>query len=261
MSYENAKLVLSGGVASTPFLHEIFELAGTDTPQIVFDGSPCVSQESLDKKQKMWKRVCEDFRIPEPRWIQDDVNEPLSRGKTNALLDNADVLYVTGGASRKAISQWNEAGLTQDTRDRVLDGHITAAGGSAGAMIWFGVGMSDSEFYDVKPGNHWDYKETEESSFFDSWVIAHSTDKDNLGRDKQVEFANFLRHRDGEWNYGVGIDTCAALICMDGIAQVRDITPLSRVGQGFGANVYLYFDSIREPRKLSDGDIIPLDRM
>ncbi|MBI3889829.1 hypothetical protein HY312_04660 [Candidatus Saccharibacteria bacterium] len=177
MSYENAKLVLSGGVASTPFLHEIFELAGTDTPQIVFDGSPCVSQESLDKKRKMWKHVCEEFQLPEPRWIQDDVSEPLSCGKTNALLDNADVFYVTGGASRKAISQWNKAGLTKDIKDRVLDGHVTA------------------------------------------------------------------------------------LVCIDGIAQVRDITPLSRVGQGFGANVYLYFDSIREPRKLCDGDLIPLNQM
>jgi hypothetical protein len=261
MSYENAKMVLSGGVASTPFLHEIFEAAGTDTPQIAFDGSPCVTQESLDKKRKLWKGVCERFLLPEPLWLQDYVDEPLSRGKTNALIDKADVLYVTGGASRKGITQWHEAGVTDDIKEHVSSGALTVAGGSAGGMIWFDTGLSDSESYDVADGDNWDYIPVKEASFFESWVMAHYTDTDNLGREKKTEFANFLRQHDGEWKYAVGIDTCAAIVCIGGIAHVRDITPPSMADKGYGNNVHLYFDSIREPRKLSDGDLIPMDRL
>jgi|GEM_PF-5908672 len=254
-------MVLSGGVASAPFLHELFEVADTDTPQIVFDGSACVAQESLIKKRKSWEQVSIDFNIPEPLWVQDCVDDTLSRGKINALLDRADVLYVTGGANRKTITQWNEAGATKDIKERVNQGDVVASGGSAGAMIWFNTGLSDSNFYDVKEGENWEYEAVQEAALFDSWVMAHHTDTDNLGRNKRTLFADFLRQRDGEWNYAVGIDTCAALVCIDGIAQVRDITPASRANDGFGANIYIYFDSVREPHKLSDGDLIPLNRM
>lgn len=259
MSYEDAKLALSGGVASTPFLCEVFELAGTETPQIAFDGSPCVSQESLDKKRKMWQEVCQMFLMPEPIWLQDYVDEPLTRSKTNAILDTADVLYVTGGASRRAITVWTDAGVSDDILERVYSGDITAAGGSAGAMIWFEAGLSDSEFYDVREGENWEYVKVREAALFDAWVIAHYSDRDNLGRDKQSMFESFLRDQNSKWNYAIGIDTCAALICAGGLAQVRDITPASRAGQGLGANVYIHYDSLREPHKLHDGDTIPLN--
>lgn len=263
MSISNSerKMVLSGGIASGSFLDELFEAADTDTPQILFDGSACVAQNSLIKKRKTWRTIAEDLHIPEPIWLQDYTDDYLSRGKTNALLDKADILYVAGGASRKAITQWNDAGITQDIKQRVNSGDVVASGASAGAMIWFNTGLSDSNFYDVADGKHWDYEAVKEAAMFDSWVIAHHADQDNLGRNKQTLFADFLSQREGEWNYGIGIDTCAALVCIDGIAQVKDITPPSRRDKGFGANVYIYFDSLQEPRKLSDGDLIPLGRL
>lgn len=258
MSHLERKLVLSGGIASPPFMQELFELAGTNTPQMVFDGSPCVLQDSLDKKRKTWNTAAAQFGIPQPLWLQDYVDEPLSRGRVNALLDRADALYVTGGASRNAMARWNESGVTQDMFDRVDAGDIVASGGSAGAMVWFNKGLSDSEYYDVPDGEHWDYKPVQESALFDTWVMAHYTDKDNLGRDKQAQFTEFLKQYAGEWNYALGIDTCAALVCIGGIAQVRDITPLSRRGEGFGASIYLYLNGLETPRKLDDGDVIPL---
>lgn len=258
-SYEDRKLVLSGGVASTPLMHEIFDVVGTSTPRIVFDGSPSVTQESFDKKRKMWNLVAAEFGMPEPLWLQDYVDEPLSRSKTNALLDNADVLYVTGGASRKTIAQWNEATITDDIKARVESGEITAAGGSAGAMIWFGVGVSDSESYDVQGGQSWEYQSVREAALFDAWVIAHYSDSDNLGRDKRATFTDFLRRHRGEWSNAIGLDTCAALVCIGGIAHVRDITPQSKIGEGLGASVYLHSqDNIEQPNKLYDGDLMPL---
>ncbi len=261
MSIHERKMVLSGGVISAPLFDEIFDLAGTDTPQLVIDGSPCVTQESLDNKRRTWKKIAEDKNIPEPLMIQDYADEPLSRDRANALLDRADVLYVTGGASRNAINRWNEAGLTTDMRERVDSGDVVASGGSAGAMIWFNVGFSDSNYYDVEKGEHWDFEPVEEAKMFGSWVMAHYSDTDNLGRSKQALFSSFLHEHEGEWEYAVGIDTYAALVCVSGLAHVRSLLPQTQEYKDYLANVHLYVDDESNPSRLSDGDVIPMHGM
>lgn len=261
MSYSERKMVLSGGALSPQVLHEVFELAGTETPQLAIDASPCVSQTSFETKRKTWRTFSELFHFPEPLWLQDEIDEPLSRDRVSAVLDRADALYVMGGASRKAISQWNESGATVDIATRVDEGSLVAAGSSAGAMIWFANGLSDSNSYDVPRGRRWQYEAVEEASMFDAWVMAHHADTDEFGRDKQSLFAAYLQEHRGEWNYAVGIDSYAALVCVDGLAQVRNVTPQSRADWGLRAQVALYTERMTQPYMLSDGDSIPLSEL
>ena len=197
MSYSERKMVLSGGVLAPALFEEVFELAETEIPQFAIDVSPCVSQTSLDAKRAAWKLYSEMYDFPEPLWLQNYVDEPLSKGRVEASLDRADVLYVTGGASRKAIEQWCEVGITSDIVDRVEEGSLVAAGGSAGAMIWFDVGLSDSDSYYAKNGQSWEYQPIKEAGVFGAWVMAHYADDDALGRSKRELFDAFLSEQEG----------------------------------------------------------------
>lgn len=261
MSYSERKMVLSGGVLAPALFEEVFALTDTDAPQFAVDVSPCVSQTSLDAKRAAWKIYSEMYDFPEPLWLQDHVDEPLLKGRVAASLDRADVLYVSGGASRKAISQWQEADVVDDITARVDEGALVAAGGSAGAMIWFDVGLSDSDSYYAREGRPWDYRPVEEAGVFKAWVMAHYADEDTLGRSKRELFDTFLSEQEGAWEYAVGIDTYAALVCVDGLARVRNLTPPSRADWGLSAQVALYSSESTEAIRLSDGDTIPLSSL
>lgn len=251
-------MVLSGGVLAPALFEEVFALADTNAPQFAIDASPCVTQASLDAKRAAWKVYSEMYDFPEPLWLQDYVDDSLSKGRVAASLDRADVLYVSGGASRKAIEQWHEARVVSDIVDRVDEGSLVAAGGSAGAMIWFDVGLSDSDSYYAKNDQPWEYRAVEETGMFGAWVMAHYADKDAFGRSKQELFDQFLSEQEGAWEYAVGIDTYAALVCAAGLARVRNLTPPSRADWGLSAQVALYSHESANVTRLSDGDTIPL---
>ena len=253
MSYERAKLVLSGGLLSRSFFSEIYELAGTDTPIVAVDTSPRVTQEDYDSTRAAWAKAFSNLGLPDPLWMQEGVDDALTQDRVRSFLDRADVLLVTGGGTKQAFERWQAAGVTGEILARVKEGDVVAAGGSAGAMIWFSRGFSDSMQYGAPESTFWEYIVTPGAALFPSWVTAHHGDTDDLGRSRRQGFMNALGEHDGEWNTAVGIDTNAALVCFRGIIRVRNVTVSGQLGDG---KVYLYSPTATVPRMLSDGDTI-----
>ena len=208
-----------------------------------------------DKTRAAFTAAFETLELPPPVWLQNSITDPLTKESLERGLDQADVLLVTGGATKQAYEKWRANDIMDDILGRVKSGDIVAAGGSAGAMIWFSQGYSDSLMYDVPEGDPWDYVLAQGSGLFKSWVTAHHTDIDNQGRDRCQGFIDALQTHQGNWEQAVGIDTGAALICLNGIATVKDISiPKKPVDH----DVYIYGAELGKPRILTQGDTIDL---
>ncbi len=258
MSFENTKLAISGGLAKPPFFEAIYELAGTDQPNIAFDMSPSVTQADYDAARTMFTAGLKRLGLPEPIWLQNSAADTLTKDSLESGLENADVFFVNGGATKLCFEKWQAADLTDDIVERVSSGSIVGAGGSAGAMIWFAQGYSDSMMYDVPGGNDWDYVIAQGAGLFNSWVTAHHTDIDNQGRDRQRGFVETLERNRGMWQRAIGLDTGASLICANGIATVKDVSVPERPADH---DVYIYDEAIEQPRVLRHGDTISLKQL
>ncbi len=258
MSFKNTKLAISGGLAKPPFFEAIYELAGTDQPNIAFDMSPSVTQANYDAARTMFTASFERLGLPAPTWLQSSATDQLTKDSLRRGLEKADVLFVNGGATKLCYEKWQAAGLTNEIVERVRSGSIVGAGGSAGAMIWFAQGYSDSMMYDVPEGNHWDYVVAQGAELFKSWVTAHHTDIDSQGRDRRRGFVETLERYKGMWSRAIGIDTGAALICVNGIATVKDVSVPERPADH---DVYMYDEAIERPRILRHGDTISLKEL
>lgn len=258
MSFENTRLALSGGLAKPPFFESIYELAGTEHPVIAFDMSPCVTKENYDASRTMFTAGLRRLGLPTPIWLQSSVTDRLTKGSLEHGLEKADVLFVNGGATKRAYEKWQEADVADYIVERIFSGSIVGAGGSAGAMIWFSKGYSDSRMYDVPEGDYWDYVVAQGAGMFRSWVTAHHTDIDNQGRNRRQGFEAMLQQNEGSWNRAIGLDTGASLICFNGIATVKDISTPDRPADH---DVYVYDAGSGQPQVLKNGDTIRLSEL
>lgn len=255
MSFEHAKMIITGGYASSVYFDVIRELTGKEDPVIAFDTSPRVTQENYNSTRKAFTDAFVRLKLPEPIWLQDDVSQPLTPNSLARGLEKADALLVTGGATKHAYEKWQAAGITHHIIERVINGDIVAAGGSAGAMIWFSQGYSDSMMYEVAEGSDWNYIVTPGVGLFRSWVTAHHTDTDTLGKNRREGFIAVLEENSGQWEQAIGLDTGAALVCSKGIACVKDITLPSNPADH---NVYVYGSDLAAPVILAEGDSLSL---
>lgn len=128
---------------------QVFELAKTKTPTILYLGTPSYDSESIFNIQT------EGFRDAGCNIIRLDLSE-VPNGKSpkiypsydeiEAQMSVADVIQVSGGNTLYAIHRWQELGvdlLLKELASREMDGPVFC-GGSAGAICWFAEGVSDS---------------------------------------------------------------------------------------------------------------------
>ena len=149
------------------------------------------------------------------------------------------------------------AGLADHLVERVRTGDFIATGGSAGAMIWFTQGYSDSMMYEVPSGDPWEYVMSGGAGLFKSWVTAHHSDIDDQGRSRTEGFRTLLENSAG-WEKAIGLDTAAALVCINGIATVKNVSAESKPATH---DVYLYNSFNMKPLVLQDGDTIALSEL
>jgi len=147
------KIVCTGRGASLSNIPKIraqvFELAKTKTPTILYLGTPSYDKESIfDIQTKGFKDAgCEIVRLDlsEVPIGESPIIYP-SYDEIEAQMSRADVIQVSGGNTLYAIHRWQELGvdlILKDLASRGNDGPVFC-GGSAGAICWFAEGVSDS---------------------------------------------------------------------------------------------------------------------
>lgn len=211
---------MSGGVISKYTLDTAIQVSGSEHPRIVVDTSPKLSPEEHAESVASTLGFFDKFGLNPPTFLNIESTKP---GANEALVDNlrtADILMVTGGSTLRAYQRWQQAGVTEVINDRVSRGQLVGFGASAGAMIWFQNGLSDSLQYEHSGDEPWQYVDAPGAGIVPAWVTAHYSDTDEFGRVRSDEFAQFLSKHPNEWNRAVGIDTDAAIISINGLAIV-----------------------------------------
>ena len=67
----------------------------------------------------------------------------------NRKVDNADIIYVSGGNTKAMMEKWQKTGVDEKLREAYREGKVLS-GLSAGAICWFEYGNSDSESYETE---------------------------------------------------------------------------------------------------------------
>jgi dipeptidase E len=156
----------------------------------------------------------------------------------NSLVEEADVVVISGGNTLFATDRWHRIGLVPLLRDAMQRGTVLT-GGSAGAICWFDAGHSDSWDPDsykqtmakafepaegedqptdeasVAPGGDekakpWSYIRCPCLGFLPGLVCPHHDKVQSNGVLRAADFDGMLKRHPGE--RGICIDHFAALV-------------------------------------------------
>lgn len=146
-------------------------------------------------------------------------------------LEKADIVLGSGGNTLYAVRRWEESGLAALLKERLADtakAPLILAGGSAGAIIWFTSGHSDSadpstyvmpmlkaaqKGEPVPPSSGWSYIRVHGLALLPGMVCPHY-DRAQSGNDvvRRDDFVKMLKRHPTE--RGIGIDHYAALVLL-----------------------------------------------
>lgn len=83
------------------------------------------------------------------------ISKTYSQAEIDSLFNEADIIYVGGGDTEELLKRWYEFNIDKAIQKAYKNGKILT-GISAGTIIWFQYGFSDSDFF--KNPDNWDYK-------------------------------------------------------------------------------------------------------
>ncbi len=120
--------------------------------------------------------------------------------KLRDVVRSADIIFVSGGNTLKAMRRWRKLGVDRLLRQAHRRGTVLA-GSSAGAICWYTFGHSDSmAYYDP---DHWDYIRVRGLGIIPATCCPHV-----LAEDRIDHFQGMIGHRGG---IGIGIDNDCAI--------------------------------------------------
>jgi cyanophycinase len=146
-----------------------------------------------------------------------DSQQRASNPRTNVLIRNSEVVFVTGGDQQDYARAWTNSPLEVTIQELVRDKNITFGGTSAGAMIWGGV------YYDAIFGsltghdamaNPLDPRVSLRPGLFGSHPILQDRiiETHFRERDRQGRLLTFMAKAGSEVYSGIGLDEQTALI-------------------------------------------------
>lgn len=235
------KLVLSGAGISPRFRNEMLELCDAEKPNILIDFSAKTTQKKYENGRERMDRFFENSGVTVKR-LQNSIHDTKTESERAELIDEADIFLVLGGSTRAAYQKWQKLNMSEQILKRVRGGEMVAAGTSAGAMIWFEKGYSDSQKAEVDEGEWWDYEVVESTGFIPAWITAHHSDIDEFNRSRSEGFTRTLEENTDQWELAIGIDVFAGLVCHDGLARSVDLR--SKKSTESTHDIHLYYPDL-----------------
>jgi cyanophycinase-like exopeptidase len=216
--YRRAKLALSGGAITGEFLDTAVEIADKLSPSIILDLSAEPTPEMYyhpDNRQLL--KALQTRTARKVTTLSNDFGTYPDDGQIHRRLDNADILFVSGASANALCHRWSILGIARSIKERVLRGELVLAGVSAGSLMAFQRGLTDSAKYtDVQ---NWDYELANYLGILPAHGTVHYSEIDELSRVRATRFHQELRN-DPRFETGIGIDTDAALISTAGMTRV-----------------------------------------
>lgn len=128
--------------------NQVYAMAQTQTPSVLYLGTPSYdSIQVFETQTKGWTNCpitkLDLAEVPDSR-ADRDITYP-TKEEMKKLVQDADVIQVSGGNTLYAMKRWQDIGMADILREAAArdDGPVFC-GGSAGAICWFEKGNSDS---------------------------------------------------------------------------------------------------------------------
>lgn len=236
---EQMRLVAIGGggptTSSRAHVNTALDMSGKSKPNLLYIPTPKRTKEAHDKGVEI---MTETFgrQAGLPVKVMHDFGVPPSEELTFELLEWADTIYISGGDTAYAYKFWFDANIACDICNAVTTGEVTAAGISAGLIIWFKSGCSDSNKFNVAEGETWDYTELKTFGVIDGMACPHyNTSHPQTGKPRSQSFAEMMFGKEAGY-VGWGVDNLAALqivgltakvLSADGSAMAHKLTRTS----------------------------------
>jgi len=198
---------------------EIIELSGKSQPNVLYLGTATYDSSKGFNKQT------DNFTKLGCNVVSLDVARRLPNGDGIVkLFEETDVILVSGGNTLFAVDRWNQVGIDKLIRKALLDGKVLC-GGSAGGIVWFDGGHSDSmdpSTYLDPPGpfinsglskkqldTSWAYIRVPGLSILPGLFCPHYDKVEGNGQLRASNFSDIMRLHSGET--GIALDNWAAL--------------------------------------------------
>ena len=161
----------------------IVELSHKEIPNVVFIGTAAEdSTNPLTSCKKSFKRVCPGTVVKKLSIIRNTYTE----AEVDEMLSWADIIYVGPGNTEFMLEKWREYGLFEKLRKIFEDDSAVLSGISAGAICWFEMGYTDSDFF--TGADEWSYRMIHPGfSFFPAVFCPHYGDWKRGGFDAEAE--------------------------------------------------------------------------
>lgn len=207
-------------------IREILDLAVTDPvdrpPNVLYLGT--ASYDAPDPERAQTFRFVEaGCNVTSLRIAWRD--HPGGRPGVRAAFDAADVVIVSGGNTLYAVDRFRKLGIDDELR-WAADRGAVLAGGSAGGIVWFDGGHSDS----MKPGSYknppgpilrsdltpeelaknWAYVRVPGLEMLPGLFCPHYDTVGENGTPRADDFDGMIRRHSGE--SAIGIDNWAAIV-------------------------------------------------
>lgn len=248
------RLVLSGGVVTDAFFEQAFQLATADDPQVLVDLSAAPDLQTYQEKRDVYYNYLSKVCTRRPNFMQDQSGRPKSNRAISQLLRHADILFVGGGSTRQLLERWSDY-TKQAVTERVAAGELVGTGVSAGALLWFEQGHSDTRQYEVQGRQTWRYIMLPGLDTIHAAATVHHGDHDSMGRLRSQAFRQRLKYSEG-WQQAVGLNSTAALLCSDGVFRVLAMRGKRKIYEPDPA-ITLYRPE-QAPVMYGDGETVPL---
>jgi len=202
--------------------NEVIELSGKKNPNILYIGTASYDDPGHRQRQgDQFENLGCEVKSLEVSYKTDPNMADLFKW--------ADVILVSGGNTFFATRRWQALGVDKLIRKAGTDGKVLT-GGSAGAIVWFDGGHSDSmdpASYKNPPGpmlnpnltddqlkRSWSYVRTDGLGMLPGLFCPHYDSTGSNGILRADSFTKTLRSHPGE--YGIALDNFAAISIENG---------------------------------------------
>jgi len=199
---------------------EVIDLGGKENPNVLYIGTATYDDEKSQHNQtKQFVKL--GANVTPLKLVKNEYN----KNQLDQMFQNADIIIVSGGNTLFAIDKWKKYNVDKRIINAGKKGKVLA-GGSAGGIVWFDGGHSDSmdpSTYLNPPGpiinpslskseldESWAYLRVPGLSILPGLFCPHYDKIEGNGVLRATNFTKILQLHSGE--RGIGIDNWAAFV-------------------------------------------------